>query len=86
MEAIQQSDQSLQDYYGYLLLDFVAVDRSLEETPLAAALVLSEQAGIGNRFGPMALQELSLTKKRLAAIERDAAKILQRANTTANDS
>ena len=85
-EAIKKADPSLQEYFGYLLLDFVAVDRQLEETPLAAALLLSEQLGIGTRFGPMAFQELAMTKKRFAAIERDAAKILQRANSTTKES
>ena len=85
-EAIKKADPSLQEYFGYLLLDFVAVDRQLEETPLAAALLLSEQLGIGTRFGPMAFQELAMTKKRFATIERDAAKILQRANSTPKES
>jgi Zn-dependent protease with chaperone function len=85
-ETIKKADPSLQEYFGYLLLDFVAVDRQLEETPLAAALLLSEQLGFGTRFGPMAFQELAMTKKRFTSIERDAAKILQRANSTTKES
>jgi Peptidase family M48 len=86
VEAIQKSDPSLQEYFGYILLDFVAVDRQLEETPLAAALLLCEQLGMGSTFGQMAIQELALTKKRFSTIEREASKILQRANTTAKES
>jgi hypothetical protein len=86
VQAIQKSDPSLQEYYSYILLDFVAVDRQLEEAPLAAALLLSGQLGMDKDFGPMALRELALTKKRFTTIERDAAKILERANTIAKES
>ena len=47
VEAIQKADPSLQEYFAYILLDFVAVDRQLEEVPLAAGLLLSEQLGMG---------------------------------------
>ncbi len=86
VESIRASDPSLHEYYSYLLLDFVAVDRQLEEAPLAAGLLLSEQLGMKEQFAPMALRELSLTKKRFTTIERDAAKILERANTIAKES
>jgi hypothetical protein len=77
---ITRTDRSVQDYFCYVLLDFVAVDRQLEETPLAAALLLTERLGLRERFGELALKELALPKKRLTTIERDAAKILDRAN------
>jgi hypothetical protein len=83
-EEIQNADQDLQDYYCYVLLDFVTVDRTLEEAPLAAALVLCERLGLGKRFSQIATRELSMTKKRFSNFERDAEKILERANAIAN--
>jgi len=79
-EGIQNAVQTLQDYYCYVLLDFVAVDRDLEEIPLAAAVALSERLGLAKRFAQIAIRELGMTKKRFSGIERDAAKILERAN------
>jgi hypothetical protein len=79
-DEIKNADQALQDYFCYVLLDFVAVDRELEEAPLAAALILCERLGLGKRFSQIAVRELGMTKKRFAQVERDAAKILERAN------
>jgi Zn-dependent protease with chaperone function len=78
-EQLERADQSLQDYYCYVLLDFVAADRDLEEAPLAAALTLCERLGVAKRFSLITARELAMTKKRLAAIERDAVKILDHA-------
>jgi hypothetical protein len=82
IEEISKAHQTVQDYYCYVLLDFVAVDRDLEETPLAAALVLSDRLGFEKRFAQIAVRELGLSKKRFATIERDAAKIVERANAS----
>jgi hypothetical protein len=82
-DVIKSADPSLQDYYCYVLLDFVAVDRELEEAPLAAALELSQNLGLDKRFSQIALRELGITKKRFASIERDAGNIVQRAHAAA---
>jgi hypothetical protein len=79
---IKTAEASLQDYYCYLLLDFVAVDRDLEEIPLAAALLLCEELGLAKRFAQIVVRELGITKKRLANVERDAAKIVERARAS----
>jgi len=81
-EEIKTADPTLQDYYCYVLLDFVASDRDLEEVPLAAAVVLCENLGLARRFAQIATRELGITKKRFASIERDATKILERANAS----
>jgi hypothetical protein len=86
VEEIKNAHQELQDYYCYVLLDFVTKDRELEEVPLAAAIVLCERMGLGKRFAQLASRELGMTKKRFAALERDAVKILERANATTNAS
>jgi hypothetical protein len=85
-EEIRNAEESLRDYYCYVLLDFVAVDRDLEEIPLAAALVLCERLGLAERFAEIAPRELHMTKKRFAAIERDRAKILESVNASTSAS
>jgi hypothetical protein len=85
-DEVKKADQPLQDYYCYVLLDFVAVDRELEEAPLAAALVLCEHLGLGKRFSHIAVRELGMTKKRFGNVERDAGKILDEASASAKTS
>lgn len=63
---------TLRDYYCYVLLDFASVDRSLEDLPLSAALVLARQLGLEPRFGEIAAKELGLGKKRIATIASNA--------------
>jgi hypothetical protein len=70
-DDLASSDESLGDYYCYVLLDFVTVDRDLEELPLAAALVLSERLGWSDRFREMARKELRLRKAQLEMIDQE---------------
>jgi len=72
-------DQPLQDYYCYVMLDFVTADRELEEMPLAAALQLSERLGLKDRFLEIARKELRLGKKQLDKIDQQKAAILHEA-------
>jgi hypothetical protein len=55
-----------------VLLDFAAVERSLEDLPLSATIVLARQIGLGPRFSEIAAKELGLGKKRLTKIEASA--------------
>jgi hypothetical protein len=80
------ADAKLQDYFCYVLLDFVAVDGSLEDLPLAAALRLSDQLQLGPRFREIALRELSIGKRHFHKVERDAAELLVAADLKMNDS
>jgi Zn-dependent protease with chaperone function len=82
----KDADQALCDYYCYVLLDFVAIDADLEEYPLAAALVLSDRLGLGERFAQIASQELALPKKKFARVQRDAGQILAKMNSRAGAS
>jgi Zn-dependent protease with chaperone function len=75
-EEIQSTDTELQDYFCYVVLDFVAVERDLEELPLAAALALTRRLGLDKRFTALAGRELGISKKRWGQIERDVDKIL----------
>jgi Zn-dependent protease with chaperone function len=72
-------DQSLRDYYCYVLLDFATADRNLDDLPLSAALVTSRQVGLGERFSEIAAKELGMPKKRFAKIEAGAQKRVDQA-------
>jgi Zn-dependent protease with chaperone function len=75
-EDLRTDDEPMQDYYGYVLLDFVTADRDLEELPLAAALVLAENLGLKERFTEIAKRELRLRKKQLETIDQDKEELL----------
>jgi hypothetical protein len=70
----------MQDYYCYVLLDFVAADRELEELPLAAALALSEKLGLKDRFAEIARKELRLRKNQFETIDQDKDRLLAQAD------
>src|SRR5205814_768665 len=69
---LENADDALRDYYCYVLLDFSVADRTLDDVPLSAAIVVARQLGVGPRFGEIAAKELGLGKKRLAKIEANA--------------
>jgi len=82
-EGIKTDDEPMQDYYCYVLLDFVTADRDLEELPLAAALSLTEQLGLKKRFSEIARRELRLRKKQLEKIDKAKETLLAQASQTA---
>jgi hypothetical protein len=75
--------EKLRDYYCYVLLDFAAADRELEEAPLAAALLLADELELGERFRVLALKELNLRKKQLESLSAEAAMIVAKAQEAA---
>ncbi len=79
LDDIKSDDKSMQDYYCYVMLDFVTADRDLEELPLAAALVLSGQLGLKERFSKIARKELRLRKKQLEKIDQQKESLLAKA-------
>ncbi|SHM96625.1 Zn-dependent protease with chaperone function [Duganella sacchari] len=52
----------LDTYLSFVLLDFACVDPTLEELPMAAALQLADQLGIGDTFETTVLKETRLKK------------------------
>ena len=78
--GLHTDDQPMQDYYCYVLLDFVTADRDLEELPLAAALLLTENLGLKDRFLELVRRELRLRKKQLETIDQDKESLLAKAN------
>ena len=79
---IKTDDKPMQDYYCYVLLDFVSADRDLEELPLAAALELTEKLGLKGRFSEIARKELRLRKKQLEKIDKEKESLLAKASKT----
>ena len=69
---LRTDDEGLRDYFCYVLLDFAAVDRDMEDVPLAAALVMSRKLGIEERFAELAHKELAIPKKQVARAQKDA--------------
>lgn len=76
---LREGDDGLLDYWCYVLLDFAAADRDLEDAPLAAALLLADELGLGERFRKLAGKELGLRKKQLEALDAGAAALVAKA-------
>lgn len=77
---LERADDSLKDYFCYVLLDFATADRDLDDVPLAAACLLSERLGLAERFEPIVRKELQMRKKQLEKLRRDAGAIVARAD------
>lgn len=75
-DDLKTDDEAMQDYYCYVLLDFITADRDLEEYPLAAALTLTEELGLKDRFAEIARKELRLRKKQLEKIDKHKGELL----------
>jgi len=73
--AFEKANESLRKYACYVLLDLATVDPGLEQAPLAAALRVSQELGIDEAFLSLAGQELDLTKRALARLKKDSAKL-----------
>jgi len=67
---------SVRNYLCYVLLDLATVEPRLEQAPLAAAVGLAEDLGIGDAFLAKAAEELDLSKRVLARLRRESAKIV----------
>jgi hypothetical protein len=76
---LKDGAEGTRDYFCYVLLDFAAADRELEDAPLAAALLLSDELGLGARFRQLAAKELNLRQKALEKLEADASGIVAKA-------
>ncbi len=79
---LDKSDATWRDYFCYVLLDFITVDRDLGDVALASAIVLARKLGLNERFIELANKELGMTKKAFAKIEKDAEAIVKTANST----
>jgi len=64
------------DYVAALLLDFAVADRSLEDVPLAQAIVLARELGLPEPFEKLALRALKMTKRQFAKARGEADALL----------
>jgi hypothetical protein len=80
---IVRGDNSLRDYFCYLMLDFATVDRDLGDVSLSASIVLARRLGIDKRFAELAQKELTIGKKAFAKIDKDAEAILAKTEAAA---
>ena len=76
---LHSTDPALREYLCYLLLDFAAIDRDLEELPLAAALDWSERLEIAEQFERLAVKELGMPKRQLNKLKKEATAMLMKA-------
>jgi Zn-dependent protease with chaperone function len=80
--ALANGAPSLRDYFCYVMLDFVTVDRDLGEVALARAILLAQRLEIGERFQELAQKELVLGKKAFAKILRESESIVAKTELT----
>jgi hypothetical protein len=85
-DALAGADDSVKRYLSYVLLDLATVDRNLDEAPLAAALRLAEEIGLGEPFLAVASEELEMGKRSLARLRKDAAKVVSDAAAAPSES
>lgn len=69
-------DEELRRYFVYVLTDFVALTRELEDGAVAAAFARAEELGLGDLLAETLHQELRITKTVLKRIRRDTSSIL----------
>lgn len=76
LNVLQETGSMLKEYFSYLLLDFVHVDRDLEEVPLAAAIRWAENLGIAGHFEKLAAKELGIKARDLSRLKPRIAELL----------
>ena len=81
LQVIADFDDSLKTYFCYVLLDFVAADRDLEEGPLAAAILLARSINLDTELGERAAKELNLRKSQIEQIQKNAEQLVAAAGT-----
>lgn len=67
--------EATRKYLCFVLLDLATVDRSLEQQPLGAALRLATALGLEDEFLSVATEELTLSKRALGKLRKDAARL-----------
>jgi hypothetical protein len=72
----------LRDYFSFLLLDFIAADDSLEDTPIAWSLKLAQRMKILPHFRDLANKELGIKKRDMSRIEKELDEMLDKAEKT----
>lgn len=71
----------LGQFLSFVLLDFAYVDPLLEELPLAAALRIADEMGIGDAFDALLLKETAIKKTALTKLKASRDELLTQAAT-----
>lgn len=70
VDGIASAHNSVKDYLGYLLLDFVLVDTVLEEIPAGWAFQFAEDLQLKEQFNAIIKKEMKLSDKKLATYKQ----------------
>lgn len=71
----------LGEFLSFVLLDFACVDPLLEDLPLAGALRIAEELGIGGAFDALLIKETGIKKTALAKLKAARDELLTQATT-----
>ncbi len=69
------------EFISFVLLDFACVDPALEDLPLASALRMADELGIGEAFETLLLKETGIKKTALAKLKAARDELLAQAPT-----
>ena len=72
LAELRQADESIRDYFLFLLLDFCAVDPDLETEPLRTAFALACELGWDERLEALVVKELKLKKREAQRLRAEA--------------
>ncbi len=78
-DELATDDKATREYWLYLLLDFAAADRELDDVPLAAAIEWARRLEMLEAFEKLAVKELGLMKRQFTKLKKEAAGLLARA-------
>ncbi len=79
LQDLDSSEPATREYLCYLLLDFTAIDRELEDVPLAATLDWSRRLDIAEPFEKLVMKELGIGKRQMNKLKKEAATMLEKA-------
>lgn len=81
-DAYRRGDTKLQQYFGFILLDFTTADPELAEASLALALDIAMRFELQDTFEPLAIRELRLRKQQLQQIKENRQALIKAASTS----
>jgi hypothetical protein len=73
-DIVSSSDDTIREYFSYILMDFSLIDSSLEAAPTGHALQIAEELGIHKTLKQLLKKELKLTTKAMDAMLQKAVK------------
>lgn len=85
-EIIAKANDSVRNYFSYVLLDFAKVDSSMEGAPLAFTIEIAELLDMTNIYDKILRKELKLTIRDFKALKKSAMSELQQVKESKNES